>query len=146
MSSKHDATPQNHDGMQWVAVAIVPVFKGKVLSMRRAPGRSSAGVWETVSGKVRPFEEPRDAAARELREETGLVGEVCAIPSDAYLLARGDISMTVLVYRVDLERDDVRRTHEHDDHRWVPFDQVDDHPFPPRLTLAIARALRNESD
>jgi dATP pyrophosphohydrolase len=41
------------------------------LVLRRAPGRSDAGRWRHVGGKVRPGEAAWEAALRELAEETG---------------------------------------------------------------------------
>jgi lipoyl(octanoyl) transferase len=43
----------------------------RVLCLRRAPGRSRAGAWEMVTGRVDDGELPGDAARREVREETG---------------------------------------------------------------------------
>ena len=44
------------------------------LMLRRAPGqRLYPGLWQFVTGKVRPGESATDAARRELAEETGLV-------------------------------------------------------------------------
>jgi dATP pyrophosphohydrolase len=42
------------------------------LVLRRAPGGRCPGSWETVHGHIEAGERPAEAAARELREETGL--------------------------------------------------------------------------
>ena len=44
----------------------------EVLVLRRAEGGRCPGSWETVHGHIEDGELPRDAAVRELREETGL--------------------------------------------------------------------------
>ncbi|MEI8094447.1 MAG: cysteine synthase CysM [Spirochaetales bacterium] len=44
---------------------------GKLLLARRSPGQALAGLWEFPGGKVEEGESPRDALARELREELG---------------------------------------------------------------------------
>jgi dATP pyrophosphohydrolase len=43
------------------------------LALRRAPGRTLPGVWQPVTGRIRRGEGALAAAAREVREETGLV-------------------------------------------------------------------------
>ena len=45
---------------------------GSILVARREAGQHLAGTWEFPGGKVEEGEEPKTAALRELREETGL--------------------------------------------------------------------------
>jgi mutator protein MutT len=45
----------------------------KVLITRRRVGTVYAGYWEFPGGKVEPGESPEDCAAREVREEVGLL-------------------------------------------------------------------------
>ncbi len=56
-----------------VALAIA-VRAGAVLVARRTPDEHLGGLWEFPGGKIRSGEDPSDAAQRELREETGLLG------------------------------------------------------------------------
>jgi len=57
-----------------VALA-VPLRGGRVLVARRPEGVHLAGYWEFPGGKVARGERPDEAALRELREETGLIGQ-----------------------------------------------------------------------
>ena len=50
--------------------------EGRILMVKRAPGASRAGYWSIPAGYVDYGEEVRAAAARELREETGLIAEI----------------------------------------------------------------------
>jgi lipoyl(octanoyl) transferase len=59
-------------------VIVVVRRDGELLVMRRAPER--LGYWSLVSGGVEPQETPREAAERELIEETGLKAEVSELP------------------------------------------------------------------
>ncbi len=58
--------------------AAVVVFDdaGRVLLVLRAKGATRAGLWSIPAGFVSYGEEIREAAARELHEETGLIAEV----------------------------------------------------------------------
>ena len=55
-----------------VAVGIV-MRRGKLLITRRRAGDHLASLWEFPGGKIEPGESIRQALARELAEETGLV-------------------------------------------------------------------------
>lgn len=55
-----------------VAACVVRDEAGRVLLSRRRPDQMSGGFWEVPGGKIEPGETPIQAAARELREETGL--------------------------------------------------------------------------
>jgi 8-oxo-dGTP diphosphatase len=60
---------------QWVGVAVVVVEEGRVLMVRRRYG-DQAGSWCIPCGHVAWDEDVREAAVRELEEETGLVVEL----------------------------------------------------------------------
>ena len=57
------------------AGAVVRDDAGRVLLVLRA-NEPSRGLWSIPGGRIEPGETPRDAAAREVREETGLDVEV----------------------------------------------------------------------
>ncbi len=67
-----------------VALAIIR-HQERWLVGRRGPGRPYAGYWEFPGGRVEPTENPREAAVREVREETGLdvvaIGDLGSVSS-----------------------------------------------------------------
>jgi ADP-ribose pyrophosphatase YjhB (NUDIX family) len=58
------------------AAVLVRDSEGRVLLVRRGPGASRPGKWSIPAGFVDYGEDVREAAARELLEETGLVAEI----------------------------------------------------------------------
>lgn len=67
-----------------LAVAVVIVEDGRILLGRRAPGSREAGRWSLPAGFVERGEVVEEAAAREVREETGLdvkIGELLTVRS-----------------------------------------------------------------
>ena len=79
-------------------VAAVMVEQGRVLVTQRPHGSHLAGAWEFPGGKVEDDEDPRDALARELREELGIEAEAGPIVEVAF--HRYDTkSVLILFYR-----------------------------------------------
>ena len=101
----------------------VPEMKGEFLILKRSESTSSSGLWNFPGGKIED-EERDEAALRELKEETGLYGEV---------LERGRpyISEGVLGYwrvfpflvEVDGEID---LNNEHSSFEWVKPEDLED--------------------
>ena len=130
-----------------IAVAAAIVREGRVLAMRRAPPNDAGpGLWETVSGRLEPDEQPIDAIAREIAEETGLaIGSEIALeerPVDAYVARRGERPMCVGFYAARATSGAVRRSSEHDDHAWLTPEELAARGSPPRLVEAVRRALQ----
>ncbi len=111
------------DARYVVAVAAVVFREGKVLAMRRSRYKDAgAGLWETLSGRVHPGEEPLDAAKREILEECGLSVKLDPRPVSAYSAKRGAENMIVVVYRADYLAGEVMMSAEHDAYAWLTPD------------------------
>jgi 8-oxo-dGTP diphosphatase len=84
-----------------VVTAGVLINQGKVLLTQRKPGTHQALSWEFPGGKVEQGEDPRDALARELKEEIGIlavVGDVIDVTFHRY----PDRSVLIVFYAVSL--------------------------------------------
>ena len=114
-----------------VAIFVTRTSAAEVLIVHRSP--EQGGYWHVVAGGVESGESATEAAARELREETGLVAEVTVgveVTEYAYSLteepadrrARYDPSVAhveVTCFRVAAPDDwEPTLDWEHDDHRW----------------------------
>lgn len=129
------------EAKQWVAVTVW-VFRGAhVLAMQRA-ARADAGpgLWEGISGRVRPGEDPLEAAAREVLEESRLRVRVRPRPIDAYAARRKEDPMTVVVFRAEHEAGEVVLSEEHDAYRWCTLGEIIELGVPARLVEAAERA------
>lgn len=129
-----------HHAHHVAAVAVLVLQDGRVLALRRALHKDAApGVWEALSGRLEPGEDPWRAAAREAEEETGLDVAVEPRPWTAYAADRAGEPMLVVVYRGTPVGGTLRLSDEHDASAWLDADG-----FEARSPLeALARAVRS---
>ena len=110
---------------------------GRVLASRRTGPPSLAGLWEFPGGKVEPGESDPQALVRELREELGVDGVVVGerlgddVPVGDHLVLR--------VYLVTADGEPTLV--DHDAHRWLGVDELDDVPWIP-VDAPLVEALR----
>lgn len=131
----------DRDYRQVVAVAAAIFREGRVLCMRRAATRDAgAGLWETLSGRVEPGEDPFAAISREIAEESGLRVRITRRPVDVYAARRGADPMVVLLYRADWLGGEPRLSAEHDACAWWTPGEFAGHSPLARLAEGIRRA------
>lgn len=102
---------------QEINAYLVVKRRGKILLLRR-----HAGFWEFPGGGVEFGEDPRDAAARECKEETGLivkVGKLIGYTSAVYEKGGQKKHSVYLVFEGrHAGRGEARTGHEHSEHMW----------------------------
>ena len=101
-------------------VAAVIIHDATVLTCRRKPGKSAAGLWEFPGGKVEPAETPDAALRREIREELGVDIQV------GRLLLRettrvGDLDIDLACYECTLSTVAPTASIDHDLLVWQPL-------------------------
>lgn len=114
-----------------VGVGVALVEEGKVLLVKRGrdPGR---GLWAVPGGKVQRGERMRDAARREMLEETGLdveVGEVVWVGEHI----EGDDHIVLVDFVGRLIGGDLEAGDDADEVRWVTLEEAPEYP----LTLTM---------
>jgi lipoyl(octanoyl) transferase len=133
-----------------VAVFVTRRHGRELLLLRRVP--ADGGYWHVVAGAIDPGESAREAAVRELQEETGLVAplgegvEVVEHATAGMLEPRTHASATesalgvsITCYRVTAPDEwEPVLDREHDAHRWCPPREAAD----ALVWRQTARALR----
>ncbi len=108
-----------------LCVGAVVVRENSILLIRRGtpPGE---GLWSVPGGRVQRGESLADAVCRELREETGLDGEVGDAVGWTELIGRRR-HYVVVDYRVTVAPDAMPTAgSDADDAAWVAFDELED--------------------
>jgi dATP pyrophosphohydrolase len=112
------------------AVAAVVLRTGadgaKVLLLRRAGG-ALHGVWSNVTGRIETGETAWQAAAREIREEAGLVPTAlysAGFCEQFYNIAANCIEVVPIFVGIVAADRAVTINDESSDHRWVSFDEA----------------------
>jgi 8-oxo-dGTP diphosphatase len=126
---------------QILVAAAVVTRAGRVLLSQRKSGTHLAGAWELPGGKVEPDEDPKDAAARELREELGVDVEVHDI-LDVTFHRYPEKSVLLLFYEASLRPGSPEpRAVDVAGVMWAGPDELRDELFPP-ADVAILGKVR----
>ncbi len=108
--------------IQELNVYSVVSFDGKLLLLK-----NKNGFWEFPGGGVDFGEEPREAANRELKEETALVAKELAlrgVTSAVYEKDGKEKHSVYLIYCGEVNSSRVFISKEHSEYRWVTKDEV----------------------
>lgn len=118
-----------------VGVGVVIVDDGSILLIKRGhePGK---GLWAVPGGKVKHGEQLRDAAAREVREETGLdveLGEIVWVGEHI----EGDRHIVLIDFAGSVQGGVLAAADDADDARWVALDVAHEYPLTPTMEELI---------
>jgi 8-oxo-dGTP diphosphatase len=114
-----------------VGVGVVVVEGGAILLVQRGrdPGR---GLWAVPGGKVRRGEPLREAARREVREETGLDVEIGEVIWTGEHIDE-EFHIVLLDFTGSVRGGELRAGDDADDVRWVSLFDVADYPLTPTM-------------
>lgn len=115
----------------------------RILVCRRQAGKILAGKWEFPGGKLRPSETPRQALARELREELGVaanVGDLLHVVPHRY--AEMDAAVQISFFWVAVEGSP--RNLAFEQIAWVWPEDLPRYDFLAADRLVISRLVRGE--
>ncbi len=102
----------------------VPRKEGKYLILKRSEETSSSGLWNFPGGKKEEKESLQETAVRELREETGMQGEIIE-EGEAYI-NNGELGYWYITpYLVEVSGD-IELNHEHSDYRWIKPENLEE--------------------
>ncbi|MCW2598804.1 MAG: mismatch repair protein MutT [Frankiales bacterium] len=110
-----------------VGAALLKVDPSRVLASRRTSPPDLAGYWEFPGGKVESGETDEQALLRELREELGCETEIGARLGPDLLIGETAVLRVYLARLTDGEP----QLLDHDEHRWLTADELDDVPWIP---------------
>ena len=103
LSSPSNSTEPRVAEVRIASVDVYVVHAGsdgwRVLVLQRAPDTRCPASWEAVHGHIEPGEEPEDAAAREVREETGLeITKLYSITVQPFYVLRSHVVHLAVVF------------------------------------------------
>jgi len=120
-----------------IVIGVVVREDGHVLIARRPEGVHLAGLWEFPGGKVEPGETAREALARELQEELGIVVQA-ARPFTALTHDYPERNILLDAWWVsDFDGTPIATSGQ--PLQWVPLSRLAEFDFPPANRELLAR-------
>jgi 8-oxo-dGTP diphosphatase len=128
-----------------VAAAVI-IEGGRVLLTQRKRGSHLEGAWEFPGGKVEPGEDPREALARELREEIG-IDSAAGDSVDVTFHRYPEKSVLLLFFRAERAPGSPEpQALDVADVRWAAAEDLRDEIFPAADVAILAKVRRMLSD
>jgi len=91
------------------------------LLLKRSEGQPYPGLWQMVTGKIKPEEKAHQTAMREIKEETGLVPvQLWVAPTvNSFYEPKDEYICLLPVFAARVETDQVKLSDEHTEFQWV---------------------------
>jgi 8-oxo-dGTP diphosphatase len=123
--------------------AVIRREDGCVLLLRRsATNKNFTGLWEWPGGKLDPGETFAEALLREVDEECGLRVDLFA-PVGVSSFEMSAMRVVLLCMDAGLAGGEVRLSHEHDAHVWVPIAEHPQYEVVPPMRPIIVTLLQH---
>ena len=133
-------------GEYHIVVQIMTVnSRGEILLTQRVPEKTSGGRWECSGGCAISGETSREAAVRELFEETGIRTNTAEISLEWTLTTESMLRDFYMVHRDIPLEDLVLQSAEVCAAKWVTFDRLREMAMSGQTTRTVARWLENRS-
>jgi len=111
-------------GKQAATTAVYNPDKQKFLLMKRSEDRDlMPGKWEFPGGGVREDESPREAALRELEEETGFKAKIIRTGEPEQIQAAGE-EVKIHPFLVSTTEKEINLSREHTEYRWLDIKDI----------------------
>jgi len=109
---------------------------GKILILKKSPNDCNyPNKWSFCSGFVKEFEPAEESVLREIKEETGLKGEIVKAGKVIDIFDKQNNKRWLIApYLCRARSSKVRLCHENADFRWVKLSELEDYEFVPGLT------------
>ncbi|MCU0332576.1 MAG: NUDIX pyrophosphatase [Ignavibacteriaceae bacterium] len=91
------------------------------LLLKRSEGQPYPGLWQMVTGKIKPDEKAHHTAMREIEEETGLIPvQLWVAPTvNSFYEPRDEYICLIPVFAARVDKDEINLSKEHTEYRWV---------------------------
>ena len=90
------------------------------LLLKRSNDQLYPGIWQCITGKINPGEEPHETAIRELQEETGLFPKMMWTVDrvNHFFETKNNRMNLIPIFGIEVKSREVKISHEHQSYKW----------------------------